>query len=238
VFRHYPATNRQEELVQVDSGTVQVWSDIACPWATVAMVRLYTARDRLGLTSEVSVDHRAFPLELLNEQATPRRILDAEIPVVGRLAPDFGWSVWQGRAEEYPVTTLLALEAVQAAKEQGPRASEQVDMALRRALFAESRCISIRAVVESAVRSCPDVDADALLQLLDSGQARAAVTAQWQQAESDRIQGSPHLFLADGTSVHNPGITKHWVSQPGQGFPVVDEDDPQVYDDLLRRAAI
>ncbi|MBA2697070.1 MAG: DsbA family protein [Actinobacteria bacterium] len=221
----------------VAAATVQVWSDIGCPWATAALLRLYAARERLGLATEITVDHRAFPLELVNGQPTPRHILDAEIPVVGRLAPDFGWSVWRGPAEHYPVTTLIGLEAVQAAKAQGLHVSEQVDMSLRRALFVDSRCISIRAEVERAVRACPDVHADALLADLDSGRARADVTEQWRVAESDHIQGSPHLFLADGTSVHNPGITKHWSDEPGRGFPVIDHDDPTVYDALLRRAA-
>jgi hypothetical protein len=50
------------------------------------------------------------------------------------------------------------------------------------------------------------------------------------------IQGSPHLFLPDGTDVHNPGVTMHWVGPKPGGFPVVDAHDPSVYEDLLTRA--
>ncbi len=50
------------------------------------------------------------------------------------------------------------------------------------------------------------------------------------------VQGSPHFFLPDGSSSHNPGITMRQVGQPGAGFLVVDEDDPEVYAQLVRRA--
>lgn len=48
------------------------------------------------------------------------------------------------------------------------------------------------------------------------------------------MQGSPHFFLADGSDVHNPGIELHWADA---GYPQVDSDDPDAYDDLVRRAA-
>ncbi len=54
------------------------------------------------------------------------------------------------------------------------------------------------------------------------------------RAHADEVQGSPHFFLADGSDVHNPGIELHWADA---GYPVVDADDPDVYEDLLRRAA-
>lgn len=225
-------------MVDATPGTLLVYSDIACPWATLCVVHLRAARDRLGLTDAVRLDHRAFPLELFNSRPTPRIGLDAEIPVVGALAPDFGWSPWRRRTEEYPVTTLLPLEAVQAAKEQGLEASEELDHALRQAMFVESRCISLRSTVESVARACSPVDADALLEALDDGRARRAVIDQWRTADGDeRIKGSPHVFLADGTDSHNPGVRMHMQGEHGRGFPVIDAFDPSAYDGLLQRAA-
>ena len=53
-----------------------------------------------------------------------------------------GFLPWQRPGFEWPVTALLAFEAVQAVKlTQGIEASERLDLALRRALFAESRSI-------------------------------------------------------------------------------------------------
>ncbi len=51
------------------------------------------------------------------------------------------------------------------------------------------------------------------------------------------MKGSPHLFPSDGTDAHNPGIRMHWEAEPGRGFPVIDADDPSVYDSLVTTAA-
>lgn len=183
------------------------------------------------------LDHRAFPLELINGRCTPRKVLAAELPVVGALAPEFGWQVWQAPDSEWPVTTLPALEAVQGVKEQSLEASEALDLALRRAVFAESRCISMRHVVLDVASAVPEVDSDALTKALDEGTARHAVMRQWRGAEEGPVKGSPHVFLCDGTDAANPGVTLHWEGEHGHGFPVVDADDPSVYESLLLRSA-
>lgn len=222
-------------------GAIVVFSDIACPWAHVAVSRLHRVRAELGLEDEVRFDHRAFPLEVFNERPTPRRILDAEIPVAGALEPDAGWQMWQGDPSTWPVTSLFALEAVQAAKTVcGPdlRASETLDRALRVALFGQSRCISMRHVVLEVAREAlgPEL-AETLREALDSGVARSAVLDQCETARtSNEVKGSPHLFLPDGTNVHNPGIEMHMQGEHGRGFPVVDADDPEVYKHLLEVA--
>ena len=223
-------------MIDVAPGTIAVFADIACPWAHVAVHRLHAARRRLGLEGEVGFDLRAFPLELINRRPTPKRSLDAEVPVVGALEPSAGWQVWQDADFRYPVSTLLALEAVQAAKAQGRRQSETLDLALRRALFAESRCVTMRHVVLE-VAGEHGVDVDALAEALDDGRARRTLFEHEAAARSSQVQGSPHLFLADGSDSHNPGIEMHWEGEHGKGFPVVTADRPEVYDDLLGRAA-
>lgn len=134
-------------MVDVPPATIVVWSDLACPWAHVAVHRLHRARRALDLDGVVRFDHRPFVLEIANSRPTPKRVLDAEIPVAGALEPGAGWEVWQDDPSRWPVTTLLPLEAVQAAKEQGSGAAEELDRALRVAFFGHSRCISLRSVV-------------------------------------------------------------------------------------------
>jgi predicted DsbA family dithiol-disulfide isomerase len=220
----------------VAPGTIVVYGDIGCPWAHVAVYRLHATRARLGLDDEVRLDVRAFPLELINEQPTPKLILDAEIPVAGALEPAAGWQVWQRQTYEWPVTTLPALEAVEAAKEQGLRASETLDRALRVALFGQSRTISMRHEI-LAVADEAGLDVAALKDAMIHGGARAAIEQQLAVSLSPAVRGSPHLFLPDGTDVHNPGVTLHWEGDYQAGFPVVDADDPSVYEDLVKRAA-
>ena len=160
-------------------------------------------------------------------------MLDAEVPVVGTLAPSFGMRVWSAPAHEWPVTTLPALAAVQAAKSQSLALSTALDLALRRALFAESRCISMRHVVLDVAASVAGLDVDRL----DLSAGERAVLEHLEVARTDEVQGSPHVFV-HGDGVHNPGIELHWEGKAGEGgYPVVDVDDPSVWDSLVSRAA-
>jgi predicted DsbA family dithiol-disulfide isomerase len=222
-------------MVEVARGTIVVFADIACPWSHVAVHRLHAARAAAGRDGELVFDMRAFPLELFNERPTPKRTLDAETPVAGALAPEAGWQMWARRDYEYPVTTLLALEAVQAAKEQGLRASEQLDRALRAAFFGASKSISMRHVVLEVAGGCAAVDAAALRDALDDGRARRRVLEQFEKAD-EAVRGSPHLFLPDGSDHHNPGVRIRWQGAHGRGFPVVESDEPGVYADIIERA--
>nr|WP_269205083.1 DsbA family protein [Motilibacter aurantiacus] len=202
---------------------MQVWSDVACPWAALAVVRLRAARERLGLELDVRVDHRAFPLELANGRPVPP-LADEAVEVLAR-EPAFGTRPWSGEHGDWPGSFLDALAAVQAAKEEragGLPASEALDWALRRALFAQSRPIGTPGEVLAVAREVPELDVDALEGQLDAG--RDAVRRDWELTGELRIEGSPHVRLSDGSAVFNPGI-----GDDGS-------DDPGVWDELLRRA--
>jgi predicted DsbA family dithiol-disulfide isomerase len=220
-------------------GTVQVWSDLLCPFAHVAIHRLWEARQRLGLADRVRLDHRVFPLELFNGPH-PRRGTDTEAVGIGQVAPEAGFRVWGAADDLYPHTVLLAAEAVLAAKEQSLLASEHLDRGLRTAFWTESRSISHRSVVLDVAEKVgrdAGLDAERLAVALDDGRFRRALMADFAVSRGDAVSGSPHLFLPDGTDVNNPGMTVHWEGPWASGYPVVDSDDPSVYDDIVRRAA-
>ena len=223
-------------MIEVPKGRVIVYSDIGCPWAHVAVFRVHRARSTLGLDDEVVVEHRSFPLELFNERPTPRKVLDAEIPVAGALEPAAGWQLWRAPDYQYPVTMLPALEAVHAARAQSDAAGEQLDRALRVAFFGRSESVSMRHVILSVAASCDAVHEETLAAALDDGRCRRALMDDYVAAQSADVKGSPHVFVA-GADAHNPGIQMHWEGDPGRGFPVVDKDDPSVYEDLIGRAA-
>ena len=111
-------------VIHAAPGTIVIYSDLVCSFAHLAVHRLHRTRAELGLEGAVAFDHRAFPLELFNEQVNPRPGVDSEIAVLGGLAPDAGWAMWHAPDWAYPSTVLPALEAVQAAKEQSWSASE------------------------------------------------------------------------------------------------------------------
>jgi predicted DsbA family dithiol-disulfide isomerase len=216
-------------------GTIAVWSDIGCPWATLALHRLYGARARLGLDDRVVVDHGLFLLEDVNEAPTRRSTHDAEIPVIGTRAPELELTLWHADVSTWPVSTALANEAVHAAKSQSLSAAEQLDMALRLAFFRDSRCISLLHEVITVAETCSRVDVAALRAALDDGSARGSMMRSYRM-HAGEVQGSPHFVLPDGYEIHNPGMSLRWLGRAG-GFPVIDEDDPLVYDNLVRRAA-
>jgi predicted DsbA family dithiol-disulfide isomerase len=231
-----PTLTTDQDLVP-PPGTVIVFSDLWCSFAHLAIHRLHRTRHELGLDDRVRFDHRAFPLELLNGHGSPRPGTDSEVAAVGRLDPDAGWRLWQAPDWAYPSTSLPALEAVQAAKEQGLAAGEALDLALRRAFWRDSRTISLRPVILAVAAETPGVDADRLADALDHGRARHLVMEQFDVARTDAVRCSPHLFLPDGTDVPNPGVQVFYTGEYGTGFPVVTEDDPNAYRALLIAAA-
>ena len=233
-----PAPPPGDPRLPAGPGTIVVYADLNCSFAHVAVHRLHTTRTRLRLDGVVRFDIRAFPLELFNREVNPRPGVDSEISVLGAVEPGAGWQLWQGPDWTYPVTTLLPLEAVHAAKAQGWAASEQLDRALRRAFWRYGRCISMRHVVLDVAAETGAVDVPALALALDAGTARAAVTDQFDTARDGRVLCSPHLFLHDGTNIANPGIDVRWCNGGfGRGHPVIDADRPAVYEQLVSRAA-
>lgn len=185
-------------------GVITVWSDISCPWATMALHTLRSRAAELGV--RLDVDHRVFPLELINAEPTPHPAHDAEVAQITAVRADLGWAAWSGPPWAYPVTTLPALQAVQAAKVQGLRAADALDGALRRAFYVEHRMISLLPVIEEIAQECPAVDAERLGDALRSGAGQAAVNTDLQVATGGTIQGSPHFWTADGAYAANPGV--------------------------------
>jgi predicted DsbA family dithiol-disulfide isomerase len=229
--------------VAVPPNTIVVYSDLLCPFAHVAVHRLWETRSRLGLDDIVIFDHHAFPLELLSFAAELRngpatRIgSDSEVPVLGPLEPEAGWQLWSEPDWLYPNTVLLAFEAVHAARRQSPQASERLDRALRRAFWGASRSIGHHHVILDVAATVPGLDVDELAEALVTGSARADVFADHETSSTDVVALSPHLFLPDGSNVTNPGIAVHWQGSWARGFPVIDHDDPSVYEAMLIAAS-
>jgi predicted DsbA family dithiol-disulfide isomerase len=222
--------------MKVRANTIAVWSDLGCPWSHAVVWRLHHARRRLDLEGRVAFDHHAFPLELFNNEPTPRARLDVEGEVAAELAPRAGWQPWSAPEAAWPVTMLPPMEAVQAAKLQSLAASEELDRGLRRAFWGESRCISLRHVILEVASECESVDLMALTDALDDGRARRALFDDWATARGDEVRGSAHLFAPDGTNAQNPGITIGWIDGVDGGAPTIEGDNPDAIDDLLRRA--
>ena len=224
--------------MRVAPGTLAVWSDLGCPWSHAVVWRLHDARRRLGLEDRLRFDHHAFPLELFNSEPTPRWHIDVEAPVVATIAPRAGWQAWSASDSAWPVTLLPPMEAVQAAKVQSLEAAEALDRGLRRALYAESRCISLRHVILEVANETDAVDVAELAAAIDDGRSRRALVDDWRVAQGDEVRGSAHVFAPDGTNAQNPGIEIGWEDDGSPfGRYWIERDDRGAIDDLVRRAA-
>jgi predicted DsbA family dithiol-disulfide isomerase len=210
------------------AAVLDVASDIHCPWAYVCVLRLRRTREALGL--DVTLRHLYWPLELVNGRGAPRRILDAETPVLAQVEPD-DFAAWKG--PEWPTTFLPAFELVKAAEEQGLGVADDLDLALRRAFFIEHRNLSLRTVLFDVARAVPGLDPEALREAYDSGRTRRVVLQEYDAVCQRGIEGSPEVYLPDGERVHNPGFEKRWI----HGIPHILSEDRGVYERLLRAAA-
>lgn len=219
-------TVQEARSVPAHPVTIAMWSDLGCPWATLALDTLHAEAQRLGI--ELVVDHRAFPLELFNKMPTPKQIVESEIVAIAGQLPELGWRLWQAPAHTYPVTMLPAMEAVQAAKDPavgGVVASDELDTALRRAYLVDSRCISVPSVILEVADECPLVNTDRLASAIAAGKGRAEIYRDWQEAKQIPIRGSATLIRGDAEPVHNPGARYRWSKATGPadgGFPVLE----------------
>lgn len=205
--------------------TIQVWSDIHCPWASVAVHRLRRARDEHGF--DVVFDQRAWPLEWVNESGSPRHIVEPETAVLANHEPEL-FSKFSG--DSWPSTFLPAFELVAAARRAfGVRAAEDVDHALRLRFFRDSADVSLRHELRAACELA-GVDADAVLDVWQTQPVRADVVADYTRSLELPIQGSPQVFWPDGSTTHNPGMTDHeWV----RGVPRIASADAAACERLL-----
>jgi predicted DsbA family dithiol-disulfide isomerase len=213
--------------------TVTIWSDIHCPWAGAIVHRLRAAREAEGL--DVLLDPRPWPLELVNGTGTPHDIVTTEIAV---LAQHESAMYAAYRNDSWPSTFLPAFELVAAARRvHGDKGAEEVDYALRRAFLRRSIDVSVesglREALALAVAGGADIDPDAVLTCWRTEPVRADVLADYERSKQLPIQGSPQVFLPDGSTEHNPGLTDHqWKG----AIPRILSDDREAPLRLLRRA--
>ena len=206
---------------------VEVWSDIHCPWALVAIHRLRQARARLG--AEVVFVPRAWPLEWVNGRGTPLDIVSVEVAALASHEPDL---FNRYRGSSWPSTFLPAFELVAAAGRVGGAVlAEHVDYALRIAFFRDSVDVSIEAGLRDSLdlaRGCdPSCDVDAVMSTWRTQGVRSEVVRDFQESQGVAIQGSPQIFFPDGTSAHNPGMTDHYWRGGLVRISSTDPDEPR-----------
>ena len=205
--------------------TITVWSDLTCPWAYVAAVRLHRTRDRLQ-AADLDFEFRALPYELTDQPMPGEARVRNEVAALAQVETSL-FSSYDGPG--WPGSTLPAFEAQKWAYRLSQDIGERFDLALRRALFLHSRNIADRRHLQEVARA-EGLDPDHLGEALDTAAHRKEVVADARDAEALGVGGSPQIDLPDGASHVNPGMTVSWV----RGIPLIERDHPSVYEEIVR----
>ncbi|HEX2851410.1 MAG TPA: DsbA family protein [Acidimicrobiales bacterium] len=162
--------------------TIEVYADVACPFAHAGLRRFVDERSRRG-RPEVVLRARAWPLELVNGRPLDARLVAEEIDELrAHVAPELfaGFD-----AARFPRTSLAAMALADAAYAVGLEKGERVSLALRDAVFEQGLDVA---------------DGDVLARIAaDHGVAvppsDAAVRTDWAEGQARGVVGSPHYFL-------------------------------------------
>ena len=167
--------------------SLEVFADVACPFAHIGLGRFTAFRRQRGL-SEPILRVRAWPLELVNGKALDGPSL---APKIDAIRADVAPELFAGFDPlRFPATSLPAMASEAAAYRVGLHAGEAFSLSVRRALFDDGR----------------DVSDDAVLRRLREHHGipeptpadEAAVTADLAEGLQRGVDGSPHFFTPDG----------------------------------------
>lgn len=182
---------------------LEMWADIACPYAYLAAWRLRKVLPEFE--GRVEVVHRSLAIEHVDEKVTPKDVIDAETPFIMLEAPGIPYAPWPGPTWAYPATMWPAFEAVKVAQRQDWRLAHEMDWRLREAFFHRGRCISMRHVVLEEARAVHGLDFERFREAWDAGEAKREVLDEavlgWDTMD---LELSPTFVLPDGTRHVNP----------------------------------
>ncbi|MGQ0434376.1 MAG: DsbA family oxidoreductase [Microthrixaceae bacterium] len=166
---------------------IEVYADVACPFAHAGLRRFVEQRDVLG-TSLPRLRVRAWPLELVNDTPHSGAHLAPEIEALrAKVAP----GLFAGfDAPTFPTTTMTTLAAAAAAYRAGIDGGEAFSLAVRDALWEQGLDVSDRVVLRGLATDLgvPEATAD----------DDASVRADLEQGRARGVDGSPHFFTPTG----------------------------------------
>lgn len=185
---------------------IEMYSDMHCPYGYLTAFRLRNLRDEYK--GRIAIVHKCLALEYVNKRGTPKNILNAETPILMLEEPDIPYHPWHRPLTEWPVTMWPAFEAIKCAEQQGLAQADELDWAIRKAFFAESRCISMRHVLFDLAEEV-GLDMVRFAEAYDSGQTKRLVLEEAQAGwEKLKVEGSPTFVLPNGKQVSYLALPK------------------------------
>jgi predicted DsbA family dithiol-disulfide isomerase len=178
---------------------IDLYSDVHCPYAYITAFRLRQLRAEYA--GKIVINHRSLALEYVNRRPTPNNIINAETPILMLEEPDIPYHPWHRPLSEWPVTMWPAFEAIKCAQLQSSDLADELAWAIRRAFFAESRCISMRHVLFDLAGEV-GLNMTDFAEAFDSGSTKRQVLLDAQMGwETLKVEGSPTFVLPSGEQV-------------------------------------
>ena len=167
---------------------MEVFAEVACPFAHVGLHRFAAYRQQRGRTEPV-LRVRAWPLERVNEAPLDGPSL---APKIDALRDEVATDLFSRfDPDRFPTTTIPAMVAEAAAYRAGVEIGEHFSLAVRHALFEEGRDVSDPAVLDD-LRGVHGVPAPTSVD-------EAAVETDLAEGRRRGVVGSPHFFTLDGS---------------------------------------
>ena len=222
--------------------TIEIYSDIQCPWTYLAIYRLRMVWPEYA--DHVRLAWRALSLEYINGQGTPKPTLDAETGLIARIAPALPLQRWSRPDWQWPVTCWPAFEALACAQVQGHDAGFAMSWALRHAFFAQSRGPALRhelLAIARTVAAATDLDVARFEIDWDNGRYKAGVIADSRRGWHElKVNGSPTFVLPSGRQVSGPAGGEADIDEEQgvvRGYVPFEGDPLAVFRELLDAAA-
>jgi 2-hydroxychromene-2-carboxylate isomerase len=176
---------------------VEVFADVSCPYAHVGISRFVRRRSALA-RPDLLLHVRAWPLELVNGQPLDGEHVGAAIDDLRRQVSP---TLFRGfDPDQFPSTTLPALDLVTDAYEVGLVTGERASLAVRDALFEHGQDVSDAAVL---ARLRTDLGLGSV-----RPDSRGEVLADRADGQRRGVVGSPHFFV-DETDFFCPSLDIH-----------------------------
>ena len=183
---------------------IAMYADLACPYAYVTAYRLRKLRDQYRGT--IVIEHKCLALEYVNREATPKPVLELELPVLVQEEPGIPYQPWRRPESEWPVTMWPAFEAVKCAERQSLALADELDWAIRVAFFAQSCCISLRHVLLELAQQV-GLNMERFADDFDRGVTKYQVLQEAQEGwERLHVEGSPTFVLPSGKQISDVGL--------------------------------
>ncbi|HET9224406.1 MAG TPA: DsbA family protein [Roseiflexaceae bacterium] len=195
--------------------TIEIYSDIHCPWTYLAIYRLRLVWPEYA--GRVGLAWRALSLEYINRQGAPKPLLEVELDLIRTIEPRLPIRRWPRPDWQWPVTFWPAFEALACAQAQGHDAAYALSWALRHAFFAEGRSPALRhelLAIAEGVAAEAGLDLARFEEDWDGGRYKAGVIVDSRRGwHTLKVGGSPTFVLPSGRQITSPAAGDTYIDE-------------------------